>query len=73
MDLEVDLELLYYKLEVVQTALETKHQITTYSDPLPLPVKAYQVWNKDTATLKERHKVYYMDSRNSVTNALQER
>ena len=54
MHLEFDLELPYYKPEVVQATQETRCQTTAYSDPLFLPAKARQVWKEDTATLKER-------------------
>ena len=54
MHLESDLELLYYKPEVVQAVQDTRHQTTVYSDPSHLPAKACQVQKEDTATLKER-------------------
>ena len=68
--LESDSELPYYKPEVVQAAQETKHQTTAYSDPLHLQARACQVQKEDTATLKERHWVYYMGLRSSITTAL---
>ena len=51
--LESDLELPYYKPEVVQGAQETKHQTTAYSDPLQLQARACQVQKEVTATLQE--------------------
>ena len=52
--LESHSELPYYKPEVVQAAIETKDQTTTYSDPLYLQARAFQVQKEDTATLKDR-------------------
>ena len=44
--LELDLELSFYNPEVVQAAQEARHLTTTYSDPLQLPAKAHQVWER---------------------------
>ena len=55
MHLESDLELPYYKQEVVQAVQETRNQTAAYSDPSHLPGKACQVWKDDTALIKERH------------------
>ena len=73
MYLESDSELPYYKPEVVQTAQETKHQAAAHWDPSHLQARACHVQKEDTATLKERHWVYYMGLRSSITIALTDR